>query len=112
MPFKEIDLDEAIEKQRATDPAFREAWDKAHQSENKFFKDTMTGLCEAVAIEKAPPKNNTFEDFLRELYTEEEIKRLHRSAHKMYRRDKRRWHKLNKKRRQLSKKLHLRFTEM
>lgn len=90
MPFKEIDLDEAIERQRATDPAFREAWDKAHQSENKFFKDTMIGLCEAVAIEK---------------------ERFKRGSRKMYRRDKRRWRKLNKKRRQLSKKLHLRFTE-
>lgn len=41
MPFKEINLDEAIEKQRATDPEFRKAWDDS-RAEYKLIGEMVS----------------------------------------------------------------------
>lgn len=50
MPFVKVNVKEQIEKKRQNDPEFRKAWDESH---NEVFKDTMTGLLEAIEI-----KNN------------------------------------------------------
>lgn len=49
MPFVKVNVKEQIEKKRQNDPEFRKAWD----DHNELFKDTMTGLLEAIEI-----KNN------------------------------------------------------
>lgn len=73
---------------------------------SKFFKDTMQGLLEVVEMEgKISPRGELFDDFLRELYTEEEIARMHRRAIKDYKREMRRQRKRRRKLKEIYKRL-------
>lgn len=96
MSFKEIDLDAKIEEQKVKDPDFAQSWNSIHESEK-----------EATNVS---PRGQSFDDFLREYFTEEEIKQSDRCVKKMLRRDKRRRRKFNKHRQELSKKFGLRYT--
>lgn len=60
-------------EERLKDPAFKKEWDKiqpemenimkdVEESKNKFYKDTMTGLIEAVIIEKSESAKKQTED--------------------------------------------------
>ena len=108
MPFVDVNVKEQIEKKRQNDPEFRKAWDESH---NEIFKDTMTGLLEAVEIEKTDSKEKissngmSFDDYLKENYAEDEIKRIERHSRKMYNRHLRRMKKWRKKQKEINKKL-------
>lgn len=55
--------------------------------------------------EKISPRGELFDDFLRTIYTEEEIKRLDRIAIKTYKREMRRQKKRRKKIKEIEKRL-------
>lgn len=76
-------------EERLKDPAFKKEWEKIQpemesirksidESNSKFYKDTMTGLVEAVIIEKSESakvkQHNNFEDMFEDpdYFTDEE----------------------------------------
>lgn len=65
MPFVVADVKKEIEEEKQRDPEFRKGWDESREeyekigemnkiknSNNKFFKETLQGIIEAVKIEK------------------------------------------------------------
>ena len=83
MPFREIDLDKEIEKQKAIDSEFKKAWDEHEYN----------------------PAETSWEKFKREHFTDSEIKESKRRVKKMLKRDKQRQKKKAKRIKEINKKL-------
>ena len=107
MPFVVSNVEEVIERKKAEDPEFAAAWEKHQKSENEFFKDTMKGLCEAVAINENRKRSLTFQEYLEQNYTAKQISYLDKMAHQNWKRDLCRQRKRNRKIREINKKLHI-----
>ena len=78
-------------EERLKDPAFKKEWEKIQQemeSNSKFYKDTMTGLVEAVIIEKSESakvkQHKNFEDMFEDpdYFTDEERKEIEANVKK------------------------------
>ena len=78
-------------EERLKDPAFKKEWEKIQQemeSNSKFYKDTMTGLVEAVIIEKSESakvkQHNNFEDMFEDpdYFTDEERQEIEENVKK------------------------------
>lgn len=77
--------------ERLKDPAFKKEWEKIQQemeSNSKFYKDTMTGLVEAVIIEKSESakvkQHKNFEDMFEDpdYFTDEERQEIEANVKK------------------------------
>lgn len=64
MPFKKVNINDKIEKQKETDPAFRKSWDESREEYKKIGEENA---------KKNKYKCSTWDELERELFTPEEI---------------------------------------
>lgn len=78
-------------KERLKDPVFKKEWEKIQpemESNSKFYKDTMTGLVEALIIEKSDSvkvkQHRNFEDMFEDpdYFTDKERQEIEENVKK------------------------------
>ena len=83
MPFVQVNVKQQIEERRQNNPEFKKLWDESKREKS--------------------PKGLSFDDFLKEYYSEKEIEKLRHHAIKEYHRELRRRKRRMKKLKEIGK---------